>query len=66
MSAGRSWTGSSRSSTTANCSREISRRWLTVRDTYAVNVVRDDADPPLLIAVAVCVIRLAEREHGDD
>lgn len=45
---------------------EISRRWLTVRDTYAVNVVRDDADPPLLIAVAVCVIRLAEREHGDD
>ncbi|MDT0455781.1 LURP-one-related family protein [Streptomyces sp. DSM 41527] len=45
---------------------EISRRWLTVRDTYAVNVVRDDADPPLLIAVAVCVIRLAERERGDD
>ncbi|MGW7572668.1 LURP-one-related/scramblase family protein [Streptomyces sp. NPDC054765] len=45
---------------------EISRRWLTVRDTYAVNVVRDDADPPLLIAIAVCVIRLAEREHGDD
>ncbi|MFG2528463.1 LURP-one-related/scramblase family protein [Streptomyces sp. NPDC048516] len=45
---------------------EISRRWLTVRDTYAVNVVRDDADPALLIAVAVCVIRLAERERGDD
>lgn len=45
---------------------EISRRWLTLRDTYAVNVVREDADPPLLIAVAVCVIRLAEREHGDD
>ncbi|MFG2830914.1 LURP-one-related/scramblase family protein [Streptomyces sp. NPDC048434] len=45
---------------------EISRRWLTVRDTYAVNVVRDDADPPLLIAIAVCVIRLAERERGDD
>ncbi|MFF8789021.1 LURP-one-related/scramblase family protein [Streptomyces sp. NPDC015125] len=45
---------------------EISRRWLTVRDTYAVNVVRDDADPPLLIAVAVCVIRLAERERGED
>ncbi|MEU9118529.1 LURP-one-related family protein [Streptomyces sp. NPDC048506] len=43
---------------------EISRRWLTVRDTYAVNVVRDDADPALLIAIAVCVIRLAEREHG--
>lgn len=45
---------------------EVSRRWLTVRDTYAVNVVRDDADPPLLIAIAVCVIRLAEREHGED
>lgn len=45
---------------------EISRRWLTVRDTYVVNVVRDDADPALLIAVAVCVIRLAERERGDD
>ncbi|MGG7572734.1 LURP-one-related/scramblase family protein [Streptomyces sirii] len=45
---------------------EISRRWLTVRDTYAVNVVRDDADPALLIAIAVCVIRLAERERGED
>lgn len=44
---------------------EISRRWLTVRDTYAVNVVREDADPALLIAVAVCVIRLAERERGE-
>ncbi|MFI8995528.1 LURP-one-related/scramblase family protein [Streptomyces sp. NPDC053542] len=42
---------------------EISRRWLTVRDTYAVNVVREDADAALLIAVAVCVIRLAERER---
>ncbi|GAU66595.1 hypothetical protein SSP35_03_02430 [Streptomyces sp. NBRC 110611] len=45
---------------------EISRRWLTVRDTYAVNVVRDDADPALLIAVAVGVIRLAERERGEE
>ncbi|MFF4603760.1 LURP-one-related/scramblase family protein [Streptomyces sp. NPDC001339] len=45
---------------------EISRRRLTVRDTYAVNVVRDDADPALLIAVAVGVIRLAERERGED
>ncbi|MER7394369.1 LURP-one-related family protein [Streptomyces sp. NPDC000151] len=44
---------------------EISRRWLTVRDTYAVNVVREDADAALLIAIAVCVIRLAEREHED-
>ncbi|MFE3549776.1 LURP-one-related/scramblase family protein [Streptomyces kronopolitis] len=45
---------------------DISRRWLTVRDTYAVSVVREDADPALLIAVAVCVIRLAERERGED
>ncbi|MGI5469737.1 LURP-one-related/scramblase family protein [Streptomyces sp. CA-132043] len=44
---------------------EISRRWLTVRDTYAVNVLREDADAPLLIAIAVCVIRLAERERED-
>ena len=42
----------------------ISRRWLRVRETYGVDVVRDDAEPGLLIAVAVCVIHLAEREHG--
>ncbi|MFE7036139.1 LURP-one-related/scramblase family protein [Streptomyces sp. NPDC057621] len=40
----------------------ISRRWLRVRETYGVEVVRDDADPALLIAVAVCVIHLAEAE----
>ncbi|MFF0480422.1 LURP-one-related/scramblase family protein [Streptomyces sp. NPDC004779] len=39
----------------------ISRRWLRVRDTYGVDVVREDADAALLIAVAVCVIRMAER-----
>ncbi|POX56800.1 hypothetical protein C3489_03155 [Streptomyces sp. Ru71] len=44
----------------------ISRRWLTVRDTYGIDVVRDDADPALLIAVAVCVIHLAEKEREDD
>ncbi|WP_030805790.1 LURP-one-related/scramblase family protein [Streptomyces sp. NRRL F-2799] len=44
----------------------ISRRWLTVRDTYGVDVVREDADPALLIAVAVCVIHLAEKEREDD
>ncbi|MER5947393.1 LURP-one-related family protein [Streptomyces sp. NPDC001904] len=43
---------------------EISRRWLRVRDTYGVNVIREDADPALLIAVAVCVIHLAEKERG--
>ncbi|MGW7786168.1 hypothetical protein ACWGKX_01005, partial [Streptomyces tricolor] len=44
----------------------ISRRWLSVRDTYGVDVVRDDADPALLIAVAVCVIHLAEKEGEED
>ncbi|MFJ8937678.1 LURP-one-related/scramblase family protein [Streptomyces sp. NPDC102365] len=44
----------------------ISRRWLRVRETYGVEVVRDDADPALLIAVAVCVIHLAEGERDAD
>ncbi|MEU9782793.1 LURP-one-related family protein [Streptomyces phaeochromogenes] len=44
----------------------ISRRWLRVRETYGVEVVRDDADPALLIAVTVCVIHLAERERDAD
>ena len=43
----------------------ISRRWLHVRETYGVDVVREDADPALLIAVAVCVIHLAEKERED-
>ncbi|MEV0846142.1 LURP-one-related family protein [Streptomyces sp. NPDC049954] len=42
---------------------QISRRWLTVRDTYGVDVVREDMDPSLVIAVAVCVITLAEKER---
>jgi uncharacterized protein YxjI len=45
---------------------QISRRWLHVRETYGVDVVRDDADAALLIAVAVCVIHLAEKEGEDD
>ncbi|MFH9086804.1 MULTISPECIES: LURP-one-related family protein [unclassified Streptomyces] len=44
----------------------ISRRWLSIRDTYGVDVVREDADPALLIAVAVCVIHLAEKEGEED
>ncbi|MER7107039.1 LURP-one-related/scramblase family protein [Streptomyces sp. NPDC000229] len=40
----------------------ISRKWLRVRDTYTVDVVRDDADAALLIAVAVCVVRMAEKD----
>ncbi|MEU7381460.1 MULTISPECIES: LURP-one-related family protein [unclassified Streptomyces] len=41
----------------------ISRRWLSVVETYGVDIVREDADPALLIAVAVCVIHLAEKER---
>ncbi|EKX61343.1 LURP-one-related/scramblase family protein [Streptomyces ipomoeae] len=41
----------------------VSCRWLHVRETYGLDVVRDDADPALLIAVAVCVIHLAEKER---
>ncbi|KOV58399.1 hypothetical protein ADL00_26415 [Streptomyces sp. AS58] len=44
----------------------ISRRWLHVRETYGVDVVRDDADPALLIAVTVCVIHLSEKEREED
>ncbi|WP_460067745.1 LURP-one-related/scramblase family protein [Streptomyces sp. YKOK-I1] len=44
----------------------ISRRWLHVRETYGVDVVREDADPALLIAVTVCVIHLAEKERDGD
>ncbi|QHY96912.1 hypothetical protein SSPS47_17540 [Streptomyces sp. S4.7] len=43
----------------------VSRKWFRMRETYAVNVIRDDADPSLLIAVAVCVIRMAEKEHEE-
>ncbi|MFD4144060.1 LURP-one-related/scramblase family protein [Streptomyces sp. NPDC058572] len=44
----------------------ISRRWLRVRETYGVDVVREDADAALLIAVAVCVIRMAEKERAQE
>ncbi|MET8831076.1 LURP-one-related family protein [Streptomyces sp. NPDC004610] len=43
----------------------ISRRFLHVRETYGVDVVREDADPALLIAVTVCVIQLADKERGE-
>ncbi|MFB7548723.1 LURP-one-related/scramblase family protein [Streptomyces sp. NPDC056154] len=45
---------------------QISRRWLTVRDTYGIDVVREDADLALLIAVSVCVIVLADKERDND
>ncbi|GAA2936003.1 LURP-one-related/scramblase family protein [Streptomyces violaceus] len=43
----------------------ISRRWLTCGTPTAWTSVREDADPALLIAVAVCVIHLAEKERED-
>ncbi|MFE4613585.1 LURP-one-related/scramblase family protein [Streptomyces niveus] len=43
----------------------VSRRWFRVRETYAVDVIREDADTSLLIAVTVCVIRMAEKERED-
>ena len=43
----------------------ISRKWFRLRDTYAIDVERDDADPSMLIAVAVCVDRLVEHEHEE-
>ncbi|MEU6094387.1 LURP-one-related family protein [Streptomyces sp. NPDC047079] len=45
---------------------QISRRWLTIRETYGVDIVREDADPALMIAVAVCVIHLADKEREED
>ncbi|MFD4948459.1 LURP-one-related/scramblase family protein [Streptomyces sp. NPDC058409] len=44
---------------------QISRRWPAVRDMYGIDVVREDADAALLIAVSVCVIVLADKEHDD-
>ncbi|WP_327168436.1 LURP-one-related/scramblase family protein [Streptomyces subrutilus] len=44
----------------------VSRQWYRLRETYAVDVVREDADAALLIAVAVCVIRMAEKERDGD
>lgn len=40
----------------------VSRKWFRLRDTYAVQVEREDADPVMLIAIAVCVDRLMEAE----
>jgi len=44
---------------------QISRRWLSVRDSYGIDIVREDADMALLIAVSVCVIVLAEKEKKE-
>ncbi|MEK8144045.1 LURP-one-related family protein [Streptomyces sp. M10(2022)] len=45
---------------------QISRRWLTIRDSYGIDVVREDADTALLIAVSMCVIVLADKEREED
>ncbi|MFJ4477433.1 LURP-one-related/scramblase family protein [Streptomyces xanthochromogenes] len=44
----------------------VSRKWFRVRETYAVNVVREDADAALLLAVVICVIRMDEKDRDDD
>ncbi|WP_079428464.1 LURP-one-related/scramblase family protein [Streptomyces katrae] len=44
----------------------ISRQWYRIRETYAVDVVREEADAALMVAVAVCVIRMAERERDGE
>ncbi|MGH3322287.1 MAG: LURP-one-related/scramblase family protein [Nocardioidaceae bacterium] len=43
----------------------VSRTWFHLRDTYGVEVT-DDADAPLVLAVAVCVDRLLEGEEDED
>ncbi|MFJ8161824.1 LURP-one-related/scramblase family protein [Streptomyces sp. NPDC096136] len=43
----------------------VSRQWYRIRETYAVDVVREEADAALMVAVAVCVIRMAEREREE-
>ncbi|MFD7335057.1 LURP-one-related/scramblase family protein [Streptomyces violascens] len=44
----------------------VSRKWFHIRETYAVNVVREDADAALLLAVVICVIRMDEKERGHE
>ncbi|MDX6353488.1 MAG: hypothetical protein QOF98_391 [Streptomyces sp.] len=40
----------------------ISRKFFSLRDAYAIDIERDDADAGMLIAIAVCVDRLVEKE----
>lgn len=39
----------------------ISRKWFSLRDTYAVDVL-EGADPALVLSIAVCIDRLAHEE----
>ncbi|CAG7651983.1 LURP-one-related/scramblase family protein [Actinacidiphila bryophytorum] len=41
----------------------VSRKWFTLRDAYAVDVERPDADVALLIAVAICTDRLSAKDE---
>jgi uncharacterized protein YxjI len=41
----------------------VSRRLMSLRDAYTVDVERPDADAAMLIAIAVCVDRLAAKEE---
>ncbi|MEW2518561.1 LURP-one-related/scramblase family protein [Actinacidiphila alni] len=43
----------------------ISRKWFTLRDAYAIDVEREDADAAMLIAIAVCVDRMVDKEHEE-
>lgn len=41
---------------------QVSKKWFSLRDTYAVDVA-DDADVPLVLAVAVVVDHMQREEH---
>ncbi|WP_075003808.1 LURP-one-related/scramblase family protein [Streptacidiphilus jiangxiensis] len=41
---------------------QVSKKWFSVRDTYAIDVA-DGEDIPLLLSVAVCVDHLHAEEH---
>jgi uncharacterized protein YxjI len=41
---------------------QVSKKWFSVRDTYAIDVA-DGEDVPLLLSIAVCVDHLHAEEH---
>lgn len=43
----------------------ISRRWFSLRDSYALSLDHPDADPAMLIAIAICVDRLTDKDATD-
>jgi uncharacterized protein YxjI len=42
----------------------VSKRWLRLRDTYGVEVA-DDADAPLVLAIAIVIDQMAHESGGD-